>query len=72
MYLALENGHLLNIDMVSNVEFREIGEHAGKAICWGYGVILAAESKVAFDYFYPIYRAAIDQREKNKIQPGQG
>jgi len=62
-WLLLENGHLLNTDLVSNVEFREQGEHAGKAVCWGYGVILAAESAVAGQFFRPILEGLLPDRD---------
>lgn len=73
-YLALESGQLLCIDLVTNVEFVETGQHANKAKCWNAGVLVSAESKIAFEYFWPIYQAAQKQQDeaREKIQAGQG
>jgi hypothetical protein len=71
MFLALENGHLLNTDSVTSVEFVERGTHEGKAIAWGYGIVLAGgESRVVYDHYKPFQVAAIAAQNAPKPEAG--
>lgn len=51
MWFALEDGRMLNADLVTDVVFREMGHHSGMAIPYAAGVALSGESKAVYDFF---------------------
>ncbi len=63
-WLLLENGTLLYIPAVTTVEFSKEGQHTGKAIAFGFGVLLSGESKMIGDYFGKIRDEILAAREK--------
>lgn len=62
-WLLLEDGRLLNPTSGIVVQFRETGEHEGKATVWGYGVILCGESLRAGLYFGKIRDAILNSEQ---------
>lgn len=48
MFLELEDGSLLNVTLVEKVEFRH---QARTATVWSGGIVLMAESAIAYRYF---------------------
>ncbi len=48
MFIKVENGDAINLDEVTSVTFHERGKVANLYSC---GVLIAADSAVAYDYF---------------------
>jgi len=47
MWLQLEDGRLLNADMLTHIE---VNDKDGTAIGWGYGVGMTSPSKALFEF----------------------
>lgn len=62
-WLLLEDGRLLNPESGIIIEFREMGQHSGKAIVWGFGVPLHSDSMVVGEYYLSIRAKILADRE---------
>lgn len=63
MWMALEDGRLLNTDMITDIVFHR--DHEEKAVAMGYGLVLSGDSPMVYRHFKPIYdQAVLDQAPK--------
>lgn len=66
--LLLENRRLMNTDMVTHTEF---DEHHQTASCWGYEVPMSAQSRMCYEFFWPLAQKAEEERQAMLSAGGQ-
>ena len=61
-WIVVEDGRLLNLNLISDVRFDETAQQAS---AWGYETPLYAKSRILYDYFWPI-RVGLDKATREK------